>query len=125
MKLRASSLPLDLYFMVTPWASNAEKQLRLLGWVMRVIEDTPILPSTLLNELEQNGTIFADGESVELFYEPLNITDMSVLWENLKQVKVMPSATYVARMVLLDSSTQMQTYEPVQAREIDFQEKTG
>src|SRR5262245_11022355 len=26
------ALPLDLHFLLTPWASEAERQLRLLGW---------------------------------------------------------------------------------------------
>jgi hypothetical protein len=115
------SLPVDLYFMITPWATDADKQLRLLGWIMRVIEDTSIIPATLLNELEQNGKIFAPAENVELFYEPLTMADMAILWENLKQVKVMPSVTYVARMVMLDSNTQMKVYDPVQARDVPFQ----
>ena len=114
------SLPLDLYFLVTIWAGSAEKQYRLLGWVMRVLEDTPILPATLLNELEQNGGIF-DG-NIELFYDPLTLADMSVIWENLKQVKVLPSITYVARMVLIDSFTELPVGEPAQTRETVFQE---
>src|SRR5215510_6575265 len=40
-----SPLPLDLYFLMTAWAKTAAKQQRLLGWAMRVLEDTPLLPS--------------------------------------------------------------------------------
>jgi hypothetical protein len=115
------SMPVDLYFMITPWATDATRQLRLLGWIMRVIEDNPILPATLLNELEQNGKIFSAAENVELFFEPLSLADTAVLWENLKQVKVMPALTYIARMVLLDSSTKINVYDPVQTREVLFQ----
>jgi hypothetical protein len=111
----------DLNFLITPWAADADKQLRLLGWIMRVIEDTPIIPAALLNELEQNGKIFAAAENVELFYEPLSMADTAILWENLKQVKVMPSVTYVTRMVLLDSGTALKAYDPVQSRDVPFQ----
>ena len=116
------SLPVDLYFLITPWAADAEKQLRLLGWIMRIIEDTSIIPSTLLNELEQDGKIFASADHVELIYESLSLADMAILWENLKQVKAMPSVTYVARMVLLDSIIQLKVNDPVQARDVAFQE---
>lgn len=118
------SLPVDLYFLITPWAADAEKQLRLLGWIMRVIEDTSIIPPTLLNELEQDGSIFSPSENVELFYESQSLADMALLWENLKQVKTMLSVTYIARMVLLDSLTPIKVYDPVQARDVAFQEKT-
>src|SRR5438270_3532776 len=33
-------LPIDLFFMLAPWAPNADAQLRILGWAMRVIDDT-------------------------------------------------------------------------------------
>jgi hypothetical protein len=115
-------LPLDLFFLITPWASSADKQLRLLGWIMRVIEDSNILPASLLNELEQDGAIFEPGESVELFYDPIGLNDMAVLWENLKQVKTLPSVTYVARMVRLNSRTLLTLAEPVQARQLSYQE---
>jgi hypothetical protein len=97
------SLPVDLFILVTPWAGTADTQYRLLGCVMRVLDDTPLLPAASLNELEQGSHIFAPEETVELIYDPLSLQDMSFLWDNLKQVKALPSVTYVARMVLLDS----------------------
>jgi hypothetical protein len=115
-------LPLDLYFLITPWAATAEKQYRLLGWIMRVIEDSNIIPATLLNELEQNGAIFDPDESVEVFYDPLGLNDMAILWENLKQVKVLPSVTYVARLVRINSRTPFTVGEPVQTRIFPLQD---
>jgi hypothetical protein len=38
-------LNLDLYYLLTPWAANADTQHRLLGWAMRTLDDTPILPT--------------------------------------------------------------------------------
>jgi hypothetical protein len=115
-------LPLDLHFLITPFAASAEKQYRLLGWILRVIEDTPILPAALLNELEQDGAIFDPDESVELSLDPLSLSDMAILWENLKQVKVLPSVTYIARMVKINSRTPLQVFDPAQTREFPFQE---
>src|SRR5438132_1595126 len=42
-------LPLDLYYLVTPWGKTAEYQHLLLGWAMRAIDDSPSLPAALLN----------------------------------------------------------------------------
>src|SRR4051812_41882566 len=33
------SLPLDLHYTITPFATDAERQHRMLGWVMRALED--------------------------------------------------------------------------------------
>ena len=42
------SLSLDLHYMLTPWAQSTVVQHHLLGWAMRTLEDTPILPAGLL-----------------------------------------------------------------------------
>ena len=116
-KLYRPALPLDLHFLITTWAQEADKQNSLLGWVMRILEDTPILPVTLLNEFDPNSTVFQEGESVGLVFDPLNLQDMSTLWDNLKQIKVLPSVTYVARGVLIDSLSETALGELVQTRE--------
>src|SRR4051794_25812910 len=46
---RASILPLDLHYLMTAWASDAGVQQRLLGWSARVVQDSPTLPTGLLN----------------------------------------------------------------------------
>jgi hypothetical protein len=43
-------IPLDAHFLVTAWASDPIKQQRMLGFAIRTIEDTPILPAGVLNQ---------------------------------------------------------------------------
>lgn len=107
-------LNLDLYYLLTPWASNADMQHRLLGWAMRTLDDTPILPPGLLNSYLGVETFHAD-EGVELIFEPLSLSDMSVIWE---QVRPKPglSATYVARMVPIESTVEITTAPEAQTR---------
>ena len=49
------SLPIDLHYLLIPWANNAVMQQRLLGWAIRQIEDTPILTVRSL-ESTRSGT---------------------------------------------------------------------
>ena len=44
-------LPLDLYFLLTPWADNADHELRILGKAMQSLETTPIFSGPLLDPL--------------------------------------------------------------------------
>ncbi len=37
------SVPVDLHYLLIPWARDAFKQHRLLGWAIRVLEDTRVL----------------------------------------------------------------------------------
>jgi hypothetical protein len=47
-------LPLDLHFLLTAWATDAEDELRIIGRAMEVLEATPILTGPLLHSLNTN-----------------------------------------------------------------------
>jgi hypothetical protein len=110
------SLPLDLHYVVTAWASDAEKQQRLLGWAMRALEDAPILPAAILNKHVNMPDTFRPDEAVELICDSLSIQDLTAVWDKLKP-RYQTSATYIARMVALDSEIELAEAELVQTRE--------
>lgn len=112
-------LPIDLYYMLTPWAQTAERQQRLLGWVVRTLEDTPILPAGLLNHYVSEPDTFRQSESVELIYEPLSLQDMTSIWDIFKP-NLPISVTYVARMIAVESTVEQTIGELVQTREFDY-----
>jgi hypothetical protein len=112
-------LPLDLYYLLTTWAKTAAKQQRLLGYCLRELENTPILPAGLLNHYGPESGTFRSNESVELVFEPLSLQEMANLWEPLKP-HLQVSATYVARMVSIESMIEVPDSEPVQTREFKF-----
>jgi hypothetical protein len=114
------SLPLDLHFLITPWASDVEKQEHLLGWCLRTLEDIPILPTGLLNHFAPEAEAFRPNETVELICDPLPLQDMINMWENLGS-KLQTSITYVLRMITIDSNLELQG-QPVQTRDLEFGE---
>jgi hypothetical protein len=97
-------LPLDLYYLMTPWAKTAEMQHLLLGWAMRTLEDSPSLPAALLNSHFPNQQPFRGDETVELIHDPLSVQDLNNIWEILGKHNVQVSATYVIRVVPIDST---------------------
>jgi hypothetical protein len=105
--------------MLTPFAPNADTQYRLLGWTMRVIEDTPILPAAYVNAHESQPDTFRPEETVELIYDPLNLQDLSALWE-VMEPKLQPAATYVARRIDIESTLEMVDGALVQRRDLSF-----
>jgi hypothetical protein len=108
------SLPLDLLYLITPWAKEGGTQHRMLGWVMRMFEDLGTLSSSHLNHYVAEPDIFAPNESLDLICDPLALNDYLTLWDRLKFLP--PSATYAVRMVMLDSQTSMVEGPPVQTR---------
>ncbi len=117
-------LPLDLYYMLTAWGRTFEKQQGLLGFCIRELGNIPILPSGLLNHFGPERDIFREDEAVELVFEPLTLQDISNIWEPLKP-NLQPSATYVARMVSIESTVEIPGAGIVQTRQFDFKDATA
>lgn len=113
-------LPLDLYYMLTPWAKTAEMQHLMLGWAMRVIEDAISLPAGLLNAHFPDARPFGVGETVELMHDTMSVQDINNIWEILGKHNVQVSATYVCRVVPIDSTVTIDPDAgPVQTRGFD------
>jgi hypothetical protein len=112
-------IPLDVHFLVTAWAETAIRQQRMLGFAIRTIEDTPILPAGVLNQHSPEPNVFRPEESVELVYEIVTVQDIGYIWD-VAQTKEQPSATYVARMVTIESTVAIEEAGPVQTRELEF-----
>jgi hypothetical protein len=116
------SVPIDLQYLLTAWAKSAERQQRLLGWAIRTLEDTPILPSGLLNHYGPEPDTFAASETVELFMDSIAIQDMGSLWEVARH-HFQPSVVYLARMIALDSEVELGDAGLAQTREFDMGKK--
>ncbi len=101
-KRQKTQLPLDLYFLLTVWCEDASTQQLITGWMMRAMEDVPIIPAKHLNE--EDGDIFRLDEAVELSLIELTNEDMVRIWETLTDSKYYLSVPYVAKNVRIDSS---------------------
>jgi hypothetical protein len=112
-------IPLDVHFLVTAWAETAVRQQRMLGFAVRTLEDTPILPAGLLNQHSPEPNVFRPEETVELMYESLTVQDVGYIWD-IAQTKEQPSAPYVARMVEIESPVAFDEGGLVQTRELEF-----
>ena len=117
-------IPIDLHYMLTPWARTAVKQQRLLGWAIRALEDMPILPSGLLNRAGPEPDIFHPDETVELLWDPIPLSDMTSLWEVFKP-HIQASITYTARMLTVESTVPLVEGLPVQTRAFDMAKGPG
>lgn len=109
-------LPINLHYILSAWAQDTVKQQRLLGWAMRILEDTPILPSGVLNHGGPETDTFRPNEIVDLIMEPISIYDMGAIWD-VSKPNVQPSVGYIARMVGLESQLEITEAGPVQTRE--------
>lgn len=91
-------LPLDIHFLVSPWAANAEDELRILGKAMEIFESTPILSGPLL---DPSGD-WAPNESIQLVLEEVSTEAVMRTFDSLP-TDYRISVPYIARVVRLDA----------------------
>lgn len=115
-----TQLPLDLHFLLTAWAKKASLQHEIAGWTMRVMEDTPILTSSLLNAYR--AEVFHRDEALELAPVQLSVEDMFHIWEVMINHVYQLSVPYQARMLQIESGLAAPIGPPVQERVADYRQ---
>jgi hypothetical protein len=119
---RRRPLPVEVDFVVTAWGPSAERELELLGWCMRAIDDEPLLSPAVLNRAVPG--VFAAGETAELAANPLPLDEYYRLWDALPWDYQL-SAAYTARVVRLESERAVTEAGPVLERDLDFAAAKG
>jgi hypothetical protein len=122
--LRRPPIPIDLHYLLTAWSRIPVTQHRLLGWCIRVLQDTPTLPAGFLNQFGPEPDAFRDDESVEVIFEALSRQEMTDAWEVAK-ANQQPSATYVARIIEIESEVEVHEHAPVQTRDLRYHKVTA
>ena len=93
-------LPLDLHFLLTAWASDAEDELRIIGRAMELLETTPILTGPLLHSL--NADVWGAGDAIQLLPDEVPAETVMRVFD-LWPVKHKLSVSYLARVMRLDT----------------------
>lgn len=115
-----TKLPVELHFMLTAWAKQASLQHEIAGWMMRTLEDNPVLYPSLLNSYKPD--VFFPEETVEVSLAQLSVEDMFNIWDVIIHHVYQLSVPYVARVVELESTLSDTTGIGIQERVLDFRE---
>lgn len=91
-------LPLDLHFLLTPWADNAEHEHAILGCAMQCLDATPILSGPLLHGSGE----WATNEAVNLVLDEISTEAVMRTFDSLP-TDYRISVPYIARVVRLDA----------------------
>ena len=90
-RMPGGGLPLELHFLLTAWGRDAAAQNAVAGWMMRALEDTPLLTP--------DG--FGPDERVEVVAGDLDTADLLRLWAPGTYRLSIP---YMARGVRIDAT---------------------
>ena len=109
-----TKLPVELHFLATAWAKKASLQHEIAGWMMRVLEDNPVLPAGLLNSYRPG--VFQPEETVTVALTDLSVEDVFRIWEVMIDHTYQISVPYLARTIELESMRADTLFPPVQER---------
>lgn len=96
-------LPLELSYLITPWAKETRDEFRLAGRVLQVLYDR-----AELGPADLQGTSWAPDDSVQLVLESIPLEEHLRIWDTT-ELPYRLSLTYQARVVGL---------EPAEAEEV-------
>jgi hypothetical protein len=94
-----SHLALDLHFLLTAWAANAEDEHLIIGRAMQSIEDTPILSGPLL----MAASDWAPNECLQLVLEDIDTESLMRIFDSLP-VDYRLSIPYIARVIRVEGA---------------------
>jgi hypothetical protein len=115
-----TKLPVELHFLLTAWAKTASLQHEISGWMMRTLEDNPVLFPSLLNTYKAD--VFFPDETVEVALAQLSVEDMFNIWDVMIRHVYQLSVPYVARVVRIESALSDAAGAAVEERVMDFRQ---
>jgi hypothetical protein len=94
-----SHLPLDLHYLLTPWATNADHEHRILGSAMRCLEDVPIVHGPMLDA--SADVDWGPTEALQIVAEEMSTEAVMRTFDSL-DTDYRLSVPYVVRVVRID-----------------------
>ena len=89
-------LPVEIHFLLTAWADNAEHELHIMGRALQAIDNTPILAGPMLHPTGE----WAENETVELVLEDVPTDDLTRIFDSLN-VDYRLTVPVIARVVVI------------------------
>ncbi|MCC6872716.1 MAG: DUF4255 domain-containing protein [Sandaracinaceae bacterium] len=108
----APALPVELHWMLTVWATSAAAEHVVLAWAMSQLNRQPLLDTSMLPDAG-----WSPGDVIQVLPEELPLEDVMRIWEAVEP-SYRISASYVARVVRLDSEQPVQ--QPVVERRFEM-----
>lgn len=122
--IRRPAAALDLNYLITGYGEENELVgQRLIGSVVRTLQEIPVLPPDVIAEAAQRpylrGSDLADADHKVRFTPiQMDVDETSKLWGTLYQTPYALSVTYQATLVLIDGRRQPEELPRVREREV-------
>ncbi len=109
------SLALDLKYLVTPIGSTSQNELLILGRVMQIFLDNPVIPKKYF---PQNAGL-GETDEIKILLHPLTLDDLTKIWNSFQEsAPYRLSVGYMVTPVLIDSTIDRSIEERVTGKDL-------
>ena len=112
-RLLSPPLFLELGFLVTPYSNDPVQEKYILGKVMQILFDTPVMYGSSLQ-----GGLAGQDDEVRILLNPLSLDDLTKLWSAFQDVPFRLSVGYSLTPVKIESSREL-SIQRVVSKELD------
>jgi hypothetical protein len=113
-QLRQQPIPVNLHYLITPIMSIPGDEHTLLGRVLQVLNDHPVLRGGDLK-----GDLEGGDEAFRIHLETLSLEELTRIWSSLQE-SYQASLSYLVQMVSIDSEQPPLIAAPVKKRETTY-----
>lgn len=96
-QVRRFPLPLDLLYLLTPFASSREDEKKMIGKVMQILYTYPVIPAGILQ-----GDLADSTEEVKVMLHPFTLDDLTKIWNSFQEMPFRFSVGYLVTPVFID-----------------------
>ncbi len=104
-------IPVNLHYLITPIMSKPDDEQAVLGRILQVLNDHPVLRGGDLVDDLKGG-----DEAFRIHLETLSLEELTRIWSALQE-SYQTSLSYLVQMVSIDSEQPPMIVAPVQKRE--------
>jgi hypothetical protein len=112
------AMTLLLKYLITAWAGDPVTEHRMLGRVLQMFYDNPIITAPPQNAPSGVVNYFSTGEALKMSLSPLTLEERTRVWHAVQQPYKL-SLSYEARVVNLDTRVS-RVIPPVQTRNLNY-----
>lgn len=114
------SIYLNLFYMITPNTKDGEKDQILLGKVVQIFNDNPVLKGPVLQ-----APLPEDGEDIKVIFNPLSLDDVNKVWTVISKSEPYRYSLYYEVTPVRIDSTRTRSISRVVDREISYSGGSG
>jgi hypothetical protein len=118
-QIRRASLPLHLYYLVTPLVAKPEDRQTLIGRVLQLFNDNATLRGAMLAD-----SLAGSQESFRVMLETLSLEELTRVWHSLAEPYDL-SVSYEVQVVTIDSDLEAVEAPPALVRQTGYAQIVG